>query len=132
MDYQDYVDQANAANVLYEAGDIDGAIAGFESLVKSDISDIDKSLMAHNVARVCIKGGHIDAALEWFDYAIALEAPLCRCLIQEHKAAYLAELRRDAEAIALYEAIYILPYATEADKQRIWSNLLIQIGRAHV
>ena len=125
MDYQVYVDKANAASKMFDEGDLDGAMIGFEELVKSDISDIDKSMMCYNVARVCEKGGHIDHALEWYDYGISLEEPLCRCLVQEHKAAFFANQRRDAEAIALYERIYALPYATEGDKERIWKNLLI-------
>lgn len=125
MEYSVYVDKANAGNALFEAGDIDGAIAAFEELVKSDISDIDKSIMSYNIAKVCEKGGYIDLALEWLDYGIALEAPHLRCLVREHKAAFLAERHRDAEAIAIYEALYTLPYITEADKQRIWGNLSI-------
>lgn len=125
MDYQDYVDKANAASKLFDEGDLDGAMAGFDELVKSDISDIDKSMMCYNIARVCEKGGNLEHALEWYDYGISLEEPLCRCLIAEHKAAFFANQRRDAEAIALYEALYGLPYVTEGDKERIWKNLLI-------
>lgn len=124
MDYQTYVDQATAASNLFDVGDLDAAMAGFEALVKSDISDIDKSMMCYNITRVCEKGGHIDLALEWFDHGISLEAP-CRCLLQEHKAAFLAEHRRDAESLALYESLYTQPYLTEGDKERIWKNILI-------
>ena len=119
MDYQDYVDAASAANALFDAGKHDEAIAAFEVLLKSDISDIDKSMMAYNIAHICEKAGHLDHALEWFDYGISLEEPLCRCLVREHKAALFENLRRDAEAIAIYEALYTLPYETEPDKERI-------------
>lgn len=125
MDYQLYVDKANAASKHFDNNDLEAAMAGFEELIKSDISDIDKSMMCYNMARVCEKGGHTEHALEWFDYGISLEAPLCRCLVLEHKAAFFAEARRDAEALAIYEQIYSLPYATEADKQRVWSNMVI-------
>ena len=100
-------------------------MAGFEELIKSDISDIDKSLMCYNMARACEKGGHLEPALAWYDYGISLEEPFCRCLVREHKAVFLAEQRRDTEALALYEAIFVLPYATEADKERIWKNIVV-------
>ncbi|MBI2421815.1 MAG: hypothetical protein HYV27_03215 [Candidatus Hydrogenedentes bacterium] len=125
MNYQDYVDSANAASKKFDDNDLDGAMSGFEELVKSDISDIDKSIMCYNIARVCEKGGHIDHALEWFDYGVSLEEPLCRCLLQEHKAAFLANLRRDAESLAIYEALYTQPYLQESDKERIWKNILV-------
>ena len=125
MDYQIYVDKANAASKKFDEKDYDGAIAGFEELVRSDISDIDKSMMCYNITRACEEGGHIDLALEWFDYGISLEEPLLRFLVQEHKAAFLANLRRDAESLAIYESLYAQPSLTEADKERIWKNILI-------
>jgi hypothetical protein len=125
MDYQTYYDKATAASKKFDENDLEGAFAGFEELVKSDISDLDKSTMCYNVARVCEKGGHFDRALEWYDYGIALEAPLCRCLVQEHKAVFLANQRRDAEALAIYESLYTQPYVTENDKERIWKNILV-------
>ena len=125
MEYQVYVDKATAASKKFDDKDFDGAIAGFEELVKSDISDIDKSMMCCNVARACEEGGHIDLALEWYDYGISLEEPLCRFLVQEHKAAFLAKLHRDAESLAIYEALYPQPFLMEADKERIWKNILV-------
>jgi len=125
MDYQTYVDKANAASKKFDEKDFEGAIADFEALVKSDISDIDKSMMCYNITRACEEGGHIDLALEWFDYGISLEEPLCRCLVQEHKAAFLANQRRDAESLAIYESLYAQPYLTESDKERIWKNILV-------
>jgi tetratricopeptide (TPR) repeat protein len=125
MDYQLYVEKANAASKKFDENDLDGAMTGFEELVKSDISDIDKSMMCYNIARVCEKSGDIDLAIEWYDYGISLEKPHSRCYIHEHKAAFLANQRRDAEALAIYEALYTLPYITEGDKERIWKNMLI-------
>lgn len=125
MDYQVYVDKANAASKKFDEKDFEGAMAGFEELVKSDISDIDKSLMCYNITRACEQLGDIDLALEWFDYGISLEEPLCRAFVREHKAAFLANRHRDAEALAIYDALYTSPFVTESDKERIWRNILV-------
>lgn len=125
MDYQDYVDKANAASKHFDAGEYEEAMAGFEALIHSDISDIDKSMMAYNMSRVCEQAGHPEHALQWLDYGISLEEPYCRCYILEHKAAYFANNRRDAEALAIYDHIYKLPHITENDKQRVWQNIVV-------
>lgn len=125
MDYQVYVDKATAASKKFDEKDYDGAIVAFEELVKSDISDIDKAMMCYNITRACEESGDIELALEWFDYGISLEEPLFRFLVQEHKAAFLANQRRDAESLVLYEMLYAQPYLMESDKERIWKNILI-------
>ena len=125
MDYHVYYEKAHKANDLLEADDHLGAIAIFEELVASDISDLDKANMCQNIAVCCNKMGYTDQAIAWYDEGIRYEAPFMRGLILEYKAAFLAEKRRDAEAIAIYEQIYKAPYALEIDKERIWKNLTI-------
>lgn len=125
MDYHVYYEKAHKANDLLEAGDHMGAIAIFEELIASDISNLDKANMCQNIAVCCNKLGFTDQALAWYDEGIRYEAPLLRGLILEYKAAFLAEKRRDAEAIAIYEQLYSAPYVMEVDKERIWKNLTI-------
>lgn len=123
MDYQHYVDKANAASKMFDEEDLQGAAALFEELIHSDISDIDKSMMAYNMARVYEKAEQPDRALAWYDYGIALEEPHCRSLILEHKAVFLINQKRSAEAIAIYELLYTLPHVTEGEKQRFANNI---------
>lgn len=127
MDYQDYYNKAHKASALKDAGDNLGAIAGFEELVNSDISDLDKATMCRNIAIICEQMGALDQSLAWYEEGMRYEAPYMRTQLLEAKAAHLANFHkgRDAEAIAIYEHLYALPYVTENDKERIWKNLTV-------
>lgn len=123
MLYQHYHDIAHEAARLFEAGDFDGALSRFLSLMESDISDIDKAAMCQNIARVCEKQMRFDEALEWYDQGVALEHPWCRHHVAECRAAAFSEQGRIAECLASYEALQQLPWLNEQEKERFEHNV---------
>jgi len=125
MQYSEYDRMAREGAKSLEEGKHLEAIAKFQSLLDSDISDIDKSFMAYNIAVVCEKLGHQEETLAWYDHAIAYEQPYFRSQITEHKAAYLANNGHPADALALYEWLYRQNYVQETDKERIWNNICV-------
>jgi tetratricopeptide (TPR) repeat protein len=125
MDYTTYYETAQDGAKLHENGDYAGAIAVFQGLVDSDISDLDRAMMCHNVAQSYRSAGQVEDALYWYDRGIEYESPYYRFFVAESKAAYLAERGYDAESLAIYEALYPQPYLTENDKERIWNNISI-------
>lgn len=125
MDYTRYYEEVKRASDLVDGKDYHGALAIFQSLLDSDISDLDKALMCHNIAVVCDKLGDRETALAWYDHGIAYETPYMRFTAAEYKAAQLNQYGRTAEAIAIYESLLPQPYLIEADKERIWNNLTI-------
>jgi predicted negative regulator of RcsB-dependent stress response len=125
MEYQTYSDRINEGSRLLDAGDLAGAAAIFEALASSEISDLDKALMAHNAAVVCERMQQQDAAIGWYDYGIAYEAPYFRFMLNEKKAEYLARLGRKDEAIAIYEDLLQQPYLMEHDKERVWNAISV-------
>ena len=125
MEYQQYYDAVHGVNRMVEAGDFDGAAGVLDGLIRGDISDLDKSLMCINMAVVCDKMGQFDSALEWYDAGIAFELPYYRFQVAENKASALWHKGRTAESLAIYEQLYGQPYLTEADKDRLWKNMVI-------
>ena len=126
MEYHVYAEKAKQAQELTDnANDHMAAITIFEELVNSDISDLDKANMCINIAVCCKKMEYNDQALAWYDEGIRYEQPYSRGFVAEHKAAFLAEIRRDTESIAIYEFLYKQPYLLDFDKERIWKNITI-------
>lgn len=123
MLYQDYADKVNDVATLVDQAKFDEAIRVLESLIGSDISDIDKSMMSLNVAVVHDKKGQHEQALAWYDRGIAFEAIYLRCFVAENKASYLFQLRRYRESIAIYEDLLQMAYQTEVDKLRLQQNI---------
>jgi tetratricopeptide (TPR) repeat protein len=125
MQFSEYERITKEGAKLVDEGKYLEAIQSFQSLLDSDISDIDKSFMAYNIAVTCEKMGHRDETLAWYDHAIAYEQPYCRSYITEQKAAYLANNGYPADSLALYEWLYQQNYVQESDKERIWNNICI-------
>ena len=74
MLYQDYESRARQVGALVDAGKYDDALKVLQSLLDSDISDIDKSIMSLNMAVVYGKMNQPGRALEWYDRGISYEA----------------------------------------------------------
>lgn len=123
MLYSEYTRISQEGSKHHDEGRLAEAAKCFASLVESDISDIDRSLMACNVALIHDKMGDTDGALAWYDQAIYFEQPYCRGYAAERKAAYLAEKGRTADSLALYEWLMDQPFSTEAEKERFWANI---------
>ncbi len=123
MEYQRYYDLAHEAARLFEAGDMDGAVSRFLTLMESDISDIDKAAICQNIARVCEKQGRIDEAFEWYEQGVGLEQPHHRHLVAETRAGALHVQGRQAESLAAYQMLLRSPSITEEEKNRYRHNI---------
>ncbi len=123
MEYTAYVERTQRAAHLSQAGEYDEALRVLHSLVASDISDIDKSMMCLNIAIVYDKQGQAEAALEWHARGMAYERPYARAFVAMHKAGYLATLDRVGESLAAFRELADLPYLTEGDKETVRRNI---------
>lgn len=123
MDYQEYLNRVNRGTQLFEMGNYQAALQIFETLVLSDISDIDKSRMCINTAVIYEKLELVPQALQWYDRGIELEKPHCRFEAQEYKAVYLKEVGRQRESLRIYESLLATPHLTEEDKLRMRNNV---------
>jgi tetratricopeptide (TPR) repeat protein len=131
VNYQVYIEVAQEAARLVESGEYDSAIAIFRSLLDSDISDLDKSVMCLNMAVVHDKLGRSDEALACHDRGIAYEHSHGRFTVTEHKAAYLAEIGEWQPSLDLYEQLLKRPDLTDTDNERIRQNVvLLQAAQA--
>lgn len=119
MKYEEYVSRAQQVGAYVEQGKYDDALKTLQSLLNSDISDLDKSMMSINMAVVYGKMNQPERALEWYDRGISFEAVYLRFLVSESKAGYLYELKRFRECLEIYEELLPQSFLTEADKIRI-------------
>ena len=119
MLYQDYESRARQVGALVDAGKYDDALKVLQSLLDSDISDIDKSIMSLNMAVVYGKMNQPGRALEWYDRGISYEAVYLRFLVLENKASYLYEQKRFRECMDIYEELLPQSFLTEVDKLRL-------------
>jgi hypothetical protein len=129
MDYDEYGQLTQrVAELVDKDKDYAQAVTILQTLIDSDLTDIDKSMMCVNMATVCNLMGHEDHALAWFDHGIALEQPLMRDFVAMRKAAYLVEKGRKAEAEAIYEQLLPAPFLTLNEREQIKHNLKVIRG----
>jgi hypothetical protein len=99
MTYQQYCDEVQKVGHFVDvAKDYPSAVVILQRLLDSDLPDVDKSLMSHNMAIVCEKMGNDDHAIQWFDYGIALESQYMRSQVRIEKAQFFIRKNRNAEA----------------------------------
>lgn len=123
MDYEEYVNLAHHAAKLDEAGEHEQAITTFRALLASDISDIDKAMMCHNIGVVQEKLGREQEALSSYERGFNYERPHGRSYVAEQRAAYLYRTGRLAESLRAYEELLYRPSLTEEEKHRIRHNI---------
>lgn len=123
MLYEDYGSRVRQVGAFVEDHRYEEALKILQSLLDSDISDIDKSMMSINMAVVYGKMGQPERALEWYDRGIGYEAVYLRFLVMENKASYLYELKRFRECIAIYEELLPQSFLTKMDKLRIRQHI---------
>ena len=129
MEYQQYYDMGQRVAQLVDAGDHAGALEVLRLLLESDISDLDKAQACMNAAVVYEKTGQVEQALASYDRAMDYEYPHSRFGAADRKAAYLVELGREAEALALYEALLQWPALMEINKYSFRHNVTVLKGR---
>ena len=130
MTLDEYTRQAQLCANLVDKGDYDGGLAALRPLIDGDLPDLDKSIMAVNMATVLDRKGLEAEALQWYDYGIGMERPHSRCFVAESKAEYLVRKGRYAEAAAIYAALLPEPFLQMQDRERITHNLAAARHRA--
>jgi hypothetical protein len=132
MDSYEYRATAQEGAAAHERGDSHAAAAIFNRLsADASLSDLDRALMARNLAFVLSAAGSANSEVEAaYDRGIALEAPWYRGLVRESKAAWLAEIGRSDAAIALYDTLLaeIWPLADERDRWLKHRTTLFRAG----
>jgi tetratricopeptide (TPR) repeat protein len=123
MDYEEYVNQAHQAAQSVEAGEYEQALAIFNTLLSSDISDIDKAMMCHNIGVVLEKMGREQEALSSYERGMSYERLHSRIYLAEQRAGYLYRLGRLAESLRAYEELLYRSSLTEEEKQRVKHNI---------
>jgi len=123
LDYDKYYEMAHQAGKLVEEGKHDEALTILRSLLNDDISDLDKAMMAYNMAVVYEKQGSEEEALAYYDRGVSYERLHSRCFVAEHRAAYLSRIERNEESLRAYQELLPRSYLTEAEKYRFGLNI---------
>ena len=123
MKFKEYHEKATEAARLVEAGQHEEGVRALESLIASDISEIDKAIMCMNVAIAKEKLGNMEDALFWYDKGIAFESKHLRIFVSTQKAAYLAKKGRTEESLVIYSELLNKPFLNEGEKEGSRKNI---------
>jgi tetratricopeptide (TPR) repeat protein len=123
MDFKEYHEKATEAARLVEAGQHEEGTKALESLIASDISEVDKAIMCMNIAIAKERLGNMEDALFWYDKGIAYESKHLRIFVTMQKAAYLAQKGRTKESLAIYKELLTKPFLHEGEKEGIRKNI---------
>ncbi len=123
MDYDEYVNLAHQGAAFDETGEHQQALDIFLGLLVSDISDLDKAMMCHNIGVVQEKLGREHEALSSYERGAGYERPHGRSFLAEQRAGYLYRLGRLAESLRAYEELLSRPSLTEEEQQRMRHNI---------
>ncbi len=123
MNYKDFQNRVDYGTQMFDSGNYQAALEVFNSLVSSDISDIDKSSMCLNIAVVYDKLGNVQQCLEWYAKAVQFEKPHCHFEAQEYWANYLKQINKPREGLKILEGLLVSTHLTEADKVRVRENI---------
>lgn len=108
---------------LVDEGKLTEAAECFRALAeRQDLAEGTRCVMAVNLATVYDKMGHVDTAIQTYEYASGL---IVRgfAWIEERRAQFLFERDRIDDAIAVWEGILALPFVAEEVAQRCEQNL---------
>jgi hypothetical protein len=108
---------------LVERGDYDDALLVLWPWVETGLPPFQKMITCVNTAAVYALKQQPEDALAWYDQGIEIERPLGIFFAAERKAAFLAELGRNAESLAIYEGLSWEPSLKDEDRERIRQNV---------
>ena len=94
-------DSIHLVNRLMAHGDYADAITVMAPFADDPLPDLQKTIVAYNVAQLYAAMGHPVETLGWYDWGLPLERALRRTLLAEAKAGYLVALGRRDEAAAI-------------------------------
>jgi len=123
MLYQDYVNITQRISQAVDDKKYEMALQLLDSLIQSDLPDIDKSFMSVNCGVVWDKLGNTHEALRWYDRAIQYEKPHHRFFARQEKAAYLLRINRKDEALDTYRDLVIKPFLSLSEQERLRAQL---------
>lgn len=123
MEYETYTETAQRGAQEFENGDYAAAEATFRSLVESDISDVDKSVMCLNLILIAEKrNAPADEIERLFDRALGWERAHRRYTATERKADWLARTGRNRESLRVYEDMLTYGELNDTDRARVRLN----------
>jgi hypothetical protein len=108
---------------LAERGDYADALTVMVPWADAPLEDMQKTVVAHNVAHLYVSMQRPVEALAWFDWGLPIERPLRRTLLAEAKAALLAQRGRRDEAAAVLQGLVDDGSGDDAARQRIAASL---------
>ena len=123
MNYDEYVALAQQGAEADAAGDFEKAVNIFYQLLSTDISDVDKAMMCHNIGVIQEKMGKEQEALASFERGMSYERVHGRIVVAEQRAAYLYRLGRLADSLRAYEELLYRSSLTEEEKHRMKYNV---------
>ena len=124
MDRKLYVELANRASDLVEAGEHKNAIELLEQLIDSDLPDFDKGVTWVNIATVQDKMGNHTEALTSYANALECESRTDSYFIAQQHASYLSQLGRYEESMAAYQTLIDRPDIKSEDGEIFFANLI--------
>ena len=124
MDRKLYVELANRASDLVEAGEHKNAIELLEQLIDSDLPDFDKGVTWVNIATVQDKMGNHTEALTSYANALECESRTDSYFIAQQHASYLSQLGRYEESMAAYQTLINRPDIKSEDGEIFFANLI--------
>ena len=124
MDRKLYVELANRASDLVEAGEHKNAIELLEQLIDSDLPDFDKGVTWVNIATVQDKMGNHTEALTSYANALECESRTDSYFIARQHASYLSQLGRYEESMAAYQTLIDRPDIKSEDGEIFFANLI--------
>ena len=130
MDRKLYVELANRASDLVEAGEHKNAIELLEQLIDSDLPDFDKGVTWVNIATVQDKMGNHTEALRSYANALECESRTDSYFIAQQHASYLSQLGRYEESMAAYQTLIARPDVKSEDGEIFLANLMTLIKLA--
>src|SRR4030042_6119123 len=123
MDYKEFQNRVDYGTQMFDSGNMQAALENFTGLIRSDISELDKSAMCLNIAVIYDKLGNLQQCLEWYSRAVQLEKPHCRYEAQEYLATYLKQINRPKESLKILESLLASTHLMESDKVRVRQNI---------
>lgn len=115
-------DEMTHAAHLFEAGQLADAAAIFKRLCeREDLSNGIRAMLAHNLATTYDKMGHPEHAISTHEYGVSL-AVRDYVFAQQNRAAYLAGIGHNDEAIAIWEQLLTLDFIADTSAEAIRRN----------
>ena len=118
-------DECRRGALLVEEGKLHDAAEIFRTLsARSDVPDGFRTVMAVNLATVYEKMGHVDTAIQTYEYAATI-ALRNYVWAEEGRAEFLFKHNRIDDAIGVWEHVLTLPFLPDEVVKRVEQNLQV-------